>query len=835
MAKVKINGNDIEVADGLTILQACEEAGLEIPRFCYHDRLSIAGNCRMCLVDVEGSPKPVASCAMPINDGMSIHTNTQSVKKAREGVMEFLLINHPLDCPVCDQGGECDLQDQTVAFGPENSRFEENKRSVDEKHMGPLIKTYMTRCIHCTRCIRFADEVAGVNQLGAVNRGENMEITTYLEKSIDSELSANIVDLCPVGALTSKPYQFEARPWELKKTQTIDVMDGVGSNVRVDTYGWKVKRVLPVLNEDINEEWISDKTRYACDGLLNQRLDTPLIKKDNKFTEISWNEALGNLKEDLLTTKPEEVAFLLGDFVDLETAYLTKKLADDLNIKTIECRQEGCKIPFNHRSQFLFNSKIKGIDETDCILIIGSNIREEAAIINSRIRKNIVSKNIPIALIGNNVDLTYDYDYLGNDINIITDILNEKNPFSDELLRAKKPMVIIGQSVLNRDDSLQIYSLLETFTDKFNLIQDEWNGFNILQLTAARAGGLEVGAFQRSQSLDDILDSSTDKYRIIISIGADEVNYDKLSNSKIIYIGTHGDRGANAAQLILPSAAYTEKDSIYINTEGRVQFANKASFPPGDAKEDWKIINQLSELMKLDWSFISQTDVRDAIFSDFPHLTEDFNELSNGFIKILDNKTKDENEFVPKDTRSIKEKKSDTLNGNIKEFEENSAQKIFKSYWKDLNDRQREYLRKYNYPESWSEFTEYFGFKVVNDIKKKNNVILPYEESYAKSLGKSWDDLTYNQKKWAYTKRNKNNLIGLADDATFTPEGIVVLNDNQEAYYAEPKEIFFENKSLTLSINDFYINDSISRHSNTMAECSRARNEIRNPIKVKAS
>ena len=835
MAKVKINGNDIEVADGLTILQACEEAGLEIPRFCYHDRLSIAGNCRMCLVDVEGSPKPVASCAMPINDGMSIHTNTQSVKKAREGVMEFLLINHPLDCPVCDQGGECDLQDQTVAFGPENSRFEENKRSVDEKHMGPLIKTYMTRCIHCTRCIRFADEVAGVNQLGAVNRGENMEITTYLEKSIDSELSANIVDLCPVGALTSKPYQFEARPWELKKTQTIDVMDGVGSNVRVDTYGWKVKRVLPVLNEDINEEWISDKTRYACDGLLNQRIDTPLIKKDKKFIEISWNEALGNLKEDLLTTKPEEVALLLGDFVDLETAYLTKKLADDLNIKTIECRQEGCKIPFNHRSQFLFNSKIKGIDETDCILIIGSNIREEAAIINSRIRKNIVSKNIPIALIGNNVDLTYDYDYLGNDINIITDILNEKNPFSDELLRAKKPMVIIGQSVLNRDDSLQIYSLLETFTDKFNLIQDEWNGFNILQLTAARAGGLEVGAFQRSQSLDDILDSSTDKYRIIISIGADEVNYDKLSNSKIIYIGTHGDRGANAAQLILPSAAYTEKDSIYINTEGRVQFANKASFPPGDAKEDWKIINQLSELMKLDWSFISQTDVRDAIFSDFPHLTEDFNELSNGFIKILDNKTKDENEFVPKDTRSIKEKKSDTLNGNIKEFEENSAQKIFKSYWKDLNDRQREYLRKYNYPESWSEFTEYFGFKVVNDIKKKNNVILPYEESYAESLGKSWDDLTYNQKKWAYTKRNKNNLIGLADDATFTPEGIVVLNDNQEAYYAEPKEIFFENKSLSLSINDFYINDSISRHSNTMAECSRARNEIRNPIKEKAS
>ena len=332
MVKVKINGIENDVQEGLTILQACEEAGLEIPRFCYHDRLSIAGNCRMCLVDVEGAPKPIASCAMPINEGMSIHTNTQSVKKAREGVMEFLLINHPLDCPVCDQGGECDLQDQTVAFGPENSRFNENKRSVDEKHMGPLIKTYMTRCIHCTRCIRFADEVAGVNQLGALNRGEDMEITTYLEKTLDSELSANIVDLCPVGALTSKPYQFEARPWELKKTESIDVMDAVGSNIRVDTYGWKVKRILPVLNEDINEEWISDKTRYACDGLLTQRIDTPLIKSNGKFKETDWNESLLTVKELLKSNKPEEIVFLLGDFIDLETAYLIKKLADTLNI-----------------------------------------------------------------------------------------------------------------------------------------------------------------------------------------------------------------------------------------------------------------------------------------------------------------------------------------------------------------------------------------------------------------------------------------------------------------------------------------------------------------------
>ena len=418
MVKVKINGIENDVQEGLTILQACEEAGLEIPRFCYHDRLSIAGNCRMCLVDVEGAPKPIASCAMPINEGMSIHTNTQSVKKAREGVMEFLLINHPLDCPVCDQGGECDLQDQTVAFGPENSRFNENKRSVDEKHMGPLIKTYMTRCIHCTRCIRFADEVAGVNQLGALNRGEDMEITTYLEKTLDSELSANIVDLCPVGALTSKPYQFEARPWELKKTESIDVMDAVGSNIRVDTYGWKVKRILPVLNEDINEEWISDKTRYACDGLLTQRIDTPLIKNNGKFKETDWNVSLLKVKELLKSNKPDEIVFLLGDFIDLETAYLIKKLADSLNIKSIECRQDGCKIPFNHRSQYLFNSKINGLDETDCLLIIGSNVREEAAIINARIRKQVISKDVPVALIGENFDLTYNYEHLGNDVNL---------------------------------------------------------------------------------------------------------------------------------------------------------------------------------------------------------------------------------------------------------------------------------------------------------------------------------------------------------------------------------------------------------------------------------
>ena len=836
MVKVKINGIENDVQEGVTILQACEEAGLEIPRFCYHDRLSIAGNCRMCLVDVEGAPKPVASCAMPINEGMSIHTNTQTVKKAREGVMEFLLINHPLDCPVCDQGGECDLQDQTVAFGPENSRFNENKRSVDEKHMGPLIKTYMTRCIHCTRCIRFGDEVAGVNQLGALNRGENMEITTYLEQTLDSELSANIVDLCPVGALTSKPYQFEARPWELKKTESIDVMDAVGSNIRVDTYGWKVKRILPVLNEDINEEWISDKTRYACDGLLTQRIDTPLIKNNGKFVESDWNESLSKVTELLKSNNPEEIVFLLGDFIDLETAYLTKKLADTLNIKSVECRQDGCKIPFNHRSQFLFNSKINGLDETDCLLVVGSNVREEAPIINARIRKQVISRDLPVALIGENFDLTYKYEHLGNDVNILTDILYDKNEFSKKLLEAKKPMLIVGQSLLNRDDSIQIYSLLESFIEKFNMANDEWNGFNVLQLSASRAGSLEVGCYQKNKNLDDIIDDAhNNKVRLVMSFGADEINYQHFENSKIIYVGTHGDKGANAADIILPSAAYTEKDGIYINTEGRTQFANKASYPPGDAKEDWKIINQISKLMSLDWPFIDQGDVRSAIFDDYPHLNENFNDQTCEYIKLLENKSKDEIEITPKDTRTAKEKKSDTFNENIKDFENNSAHKIYNLPWKDLSDRQREYLRKYNYPETWSEFTEHYGFKVVNDIKKKNNVVLPYEEQYAKSLGKVWDDLSYNQKKWAYTKRNKNNLIGLADDANFTPEGIVVINDNQEAYYAKPKEIYFENKKLIPSINDFYVTDTISRHSSTMAECSRARKEMRSSIKEKAS
>jgi len=638
MVKIKINGNDHDVREDLTILQACEQAGKEIPRFCYHDRLSIAGNCRMCLVDVEGSPKPVASCAMPINEGMSIHTDTPKVKKAREGVMEFLLINHPLDCPVCDQGGECDLQDQSIAYGPETSRFHENKRSVEEKYMGPLIKTYMTRCIHCTRCIRFAEEVAGVSDLGAVGRGEDMEITTYLEKTIDSEMSANIIDLCPVGALTSRPYQFEARPWELKKTETIDVMDAVGSNIRVDTYGWKVKRVLPRLNEDINEEWISDKTRYACDGLLNQRLDVPYIKEGSVLKETTWKIAFEDIQKDLSTINVDEIALLIGDFVDLETSFLIKKLSDDLGIKNIECRQEGCRIPYSHRSQYIFNSNINGLEETDCILIIGSNVREEAPIINSRIRKQIINRNLPIALIGEQFDLTYPYDYLGNDLNILKSLLAREHKFCETLKNAKKPMLIVGQSILNREDSLKIYSLIEQIIREYQVSSKDWNGFNTLQIAAARVGALDLGLFQKSKSLQDIYnDADNNKIKLLISFGADEIDYNCFRNSKVIYVGTHGDHGANNADIILPSAAYTEKDAIYINTEGRLQFANKANFPPNEAREDWKIVRQISEILSLKWSIIDIEDVRSQIKMKFPHLFEIHGNSSNDYKVLLAN------------------------------------------------------------------------------------------------------------------------------------------------------------------------------------------------------
>ena len=608
MPKVKIDGIEIEVQDGVTVLQACEIAGKEIPRFCYHERLSIAGNCRMCLVEMERSPKPVASCAMPVAEGQVIFTNTEMVKKAREGVMEFLLINHPLDCPICDQGGECDLQDQSVNYGGRSSRYDLNKRSVKEKYMGPLIKTQMNRCIHCTRCIRFAEEIAGVPDLGAINRGENMEITTFLEKTVDSELSANVIDLCPVGALTSKPYAFEARPWELNKTETIDVMDAVGSNIRVDTKGWEVKRILPRINEDINEEWISDKTRYACDGLLVNRIDQPHIRKEGKLVECSWEEAFLAISEKI--NKTANIGGLVGDMVDLETTYALKTLIQSVSGSvSVDFRQKDFYIDPTHPANYLFNSSISGIDSADLILLIGSNPRLEATIVNSRIRKNFVNKKTEIFSIGNPGDQTYKINYLGDNLSILNEIVNEKNSFVEKLKKSKKPIFVIGESVLNSKQGKYVLETSKNILKKYNAL----DGLNILHKNASSVGALMLGAYNLTQ---DVL-----KNEILYLVGADEIEIDK-KNKFIIYQGSHGSKNAKIADVVLPGAAYTEKNSLYVNLEGRLQSTYKASFPPGNAKEDWKILRALSEVLKKPLKFNTVEQLRSVILDSFPIIPE---------------------------------------------------------------------------------------------------------------------------------------------------------------------------------------------------------------------
>jgi NADH-quinone oxidoreductase subunit G len=474
MFKLKVNDIDIEVEEGLTVLQACEQAGVEIPRFCYHEKLSIAGNCRMCLVEMEKSPKPIASCAMPVAEGMVIKTNTEKIEKSRKGVMEFLLANHPLDCPVCDQGGECDLQDQSMFYGIDKSRFKENKRYVPEKYMGPLIKTQMTRCIHCTRCIRFATEVAGVSELGAIGRGENMQITTYLEKSMESEMSANVIDLCPVGALTSKPYVFKARPWELKKTETIDVMDAVGSNIRVDTYGWEVKRVLPRINEEINEEWISDKTRYACDGLKNQRLDVPLIKNNNKFEKISWTEAYKKIVEKISKTQPEKIAGITGDMTNMETLFVIKEFFEKIiKSNNLDSRSNDYYVNSSERKNYIFNSNIEGLEESDLIILVGTNPRFEATILNSRIRRAYLKNKTTIYSVGDVGDLTYPYAILDNNTKTIKDIVSNKHEVSTKIINAKKPIIVIGQSVLKIKSGIYIFEELKKYLLENNKINNE--------------------------------------------------------------------------------------------------------------------------------------------------------------------------------------------------------------------------------------------------------------------------------------------------------------------------------------------------------------------------
>ena len=627
MPKITINGKEIEFEKGMTVLQACELADVEIPRFCYHEKLSIAGNCRMCLVEMEKSTKPIASCAMPATEGMNIKTNTSLVEKARKGVMEFLLANHPLDCPVCDQGGECDLQDQSMYYGVDKSRFVENKRQVKEKYMGPLIKTQMTRCIHCTRCVRFATEVAGVPEIGAIGRGENMEITTYLEKSMESELSANVIDLCPVGALTSKPYAFEARPWELKKTESVDVMDAVGSNIRVDTYNWEVKRILPRLNNEINEEWISDKTRYSCDGLLKQRLDVPYIKKNNKLQKSTWDEAINLLVDKIHSVQPNEIAGHIGDMINMENALSFKKFFKTLKSENLEFREKNFYINPDEKMNYIFNSSIAGIEDTDLILLVGTNPRHEASILNARIRKTFVQKKIPIFSIGNPGDLTYEYEIIGDSTEDIKKIVNKEHDFSQKLLSAKKPIIIIGESALELKSGEYIFEEFKRFLIKNNLINENWNGLNILVQNASTVGLLDLKILQdkkeKSSSFFD--DLKNRKFKLLYLLGSDNLEFQK-NDEFIVYQGSHGDRGAEIADLILPSATYTEQNGLYENLEGRIQEGKKASYPIGEALEDWKIFNRIIKKLNLQEKTLNFDELRKEVLETVPNFSE-INEL----------------------------------------------------------------------------------------------------------------------------------------------------------------------------------------------------------------
>ena len=628
MPKIVIDGKDFEVEENLSIIQACEVSGVEIPRFCYHEKLSVAGNCRMCLVDIEDargmSPKPVASCAMQVSDGLKIHTKTQRVKKAREGVMEFLLINHPLDCPICDQGGECDLQDQSVAYGLGGSRYEQNKRSVENKDMGPFIKTEMNRCIHCTRCVRFSTEVSGSDEIGAIGRGRDMEITTYLDIAVKSELSGNVIDLCPVGALTSKPYAFSARPWELKQTESIDVMDAVGSNIRIDTKGNKVMRVLPRNNDEVNEEWISDKTRFFWDGLSLQRIDKPYLRENGKLRQVSWNKAIDVASDKLLNTNPEKIASITGDLISIESIYSIKKLMDSIKSPNTECRQDGSKIN-GGREKWLFNSKLSGIDESDGCLLIGTNPRIEAALINSRIIRKSKENNYSIGLLGDKSELNYNYDYLGDDPSIIYDLIDNNNPFCEKLSEMNKPLMIIGQGALKGDEGEDYLNLCIELANNYNFLKNDWNGFNVLHTAASRPGAMEIGFLpgERGKDLDQIIDGyKKGDISTLFLLGADEIEISEKTDCFVIYQGHHGDKGANIADLILPSPSFNEQNGLFINTEGRIQESIRATFPIGEAKEDWEIISLISKKMGLENIDNSFEDLRSSLFQSFPHLAD---------------------------------------------------------------------------------------------------------------------------------------------------------------------------------------------------------------------
>ncbi|MHA1538740.1 MAG: NADH-quinone oxidoreductase subunit NuoG [Alphaproteobacteria bacterium] len=621
MTKLTIDGTEVEVEDGLSILQACQSLGIEVPHFCFHERLSVAGNCRMCLVEVEKAPKPVASCAMPVAEGMVVNTASEAAKKARRGVMEFLLINHPLDCPICDQGGECDLQDQAVAFGMGRSRYLENKRAVPDKNMGPLINTIMTRCIHCTRCIRFATEIAGVEELGTIGRGEHMEITTYLEHSMSSELSGNVIDLCPVGALTSKPYAFNARSWELRKTESVDVLDAVGSNIRVDTRGGTVMRVLPRLNEDINEEWISDKTRFACDGLASQRLDQPYVRRNGKLEPASWDEAFSAIAKRLKRIKGERIAGLAGDLCDAEAMLCLKELMGKLGSPNIDCRQDNAPLDPRVRAGYLFNTTIAGIEQADALLLIGTNPRLEAPIINARIRKRFLEGGFPIGVIGSDADLTYPVERLGAGPDTLAELAAGKHRFAKALGKAKHPMLIVGMGALVRRDGAAVLASARALADKFDMNAKGWHGFNVLHTAAARVGGLDLGFVPGRGGRDTasiLRGADRGEIEAVYLLGADEIDMGLLGSAFVIYQGHHGDAGAHRADVILPGAAYTEKPGTYVNTEGRAQHGQRAGFPPGEAREDWRILRALSEVLGKTLPYDDLGAVREALAGAAP-------------------------------------------------------------------------------------------------------------------------------------------------------------------------------------------------------------------------
>ncbi|AEV37938.1 NADH:ubiquinone oxidoreductase, subunit G [Pseudovibrio sp. FO-BEG1] len=633
MTKLVVDGKEIEVPAEYTVMQACEEAGAEIPRFCFHDRLSVAGNCRMCLVEVKGGPpKPVASCAMGVRDlrpgpegqPPEIFTKSPMVKKAREGVMEFLLINHPLDCPICDQGGECDLQDQAMAYGVDSSRFAENKRAVENKYIGPLVKTIMTRCIHCTRCVRFTTEVAGVSELGLIGRGEDAEITTYLEEALSSELQGNVIDLCPVGALTSRPYEFNARPWELVKTESVDVMDALGSAIRVDTRGKEVMRIMPRLNEEVNEEWISDKTRFIWDGLKTQRLDRPYAKQNGKLAPASWTDALNAVAEKVKAAGGAKTAAIAGDLASVEDMFALKALMESIGSANMDCRQDGAQLdPSLGRTTYLFNSSVEGIEDADVILLVGANPRVEAPVLNARIRKVWRHGGAKIGFVGQPADLTYDVDYLGAGPDTLADIASGKNAFAEVLKGAKKPMIIVGEGAIAREDGAAVLSTAAKLAESIGAVSDEWNGFNVLHTAASRVGGLDIGFVPGEGGLDagGIQDAAAKgDVDVVFLLGADELDMSSFGDAFVVYIGTHGDRGAHRADVILPGAAYTEKPGTYVNLEGRVQLANRAAFPPGDAREDWAIIRALSGALGKPLAFNSFAQLRGALVEAVPHM-----------------------------------------------------------------------------------------------------------------------------------------------------------------------------------------------------------------------